>query len=220
VLPLEQRRVAGRERPSEQRLEVQPGFLEESQVHHLRHPAPISATQPTDIPATDSPATRSRAMGTQATQDTPPTPVLRAMDTQVIQVSPVTPPIPVHRAMATKAARCTLPTPIPVMDTPWLAIRATAPRRTGLLGPSTLSSLLAEFRPKVRPSILDAVRPWRGRTSPQNHLARRKILSVADCETCTRLSSECRHAASENRHAFRQRIVKYLILLMGFSSAP
>jgi len=67
VLPLEQRRVAGRERPSEQRLEVQPGFLEESQVHHLRHPAPISATQPTDNPATDIQATRSRAMGTQAT---------------------------------------------------------------------------------------------------------------------------------------------------------
>jgi hypothetical protein len=133
--------VAGREPPSEQRLEGLPGYSEESQVHHLRHPAPISATQPTDIPAT-----RSRAMGTQATQDTPPTPVLRAMDTQVIQVSPVTPPIPVHRAMATKAARCALPTPIPVMEPPWLVIPATALRRSGFLGPSTLSSLLAEFQ--------------------------------------------------------------------------
>ena len=42
------------------------------------------------ISPTDIRATRSRAMGTQATRDTPPTPVLRAMDTQVIRVSPVT----------------------------------------------------------------------------------------------------------------------------------
>ena len=80
VLPLEQRRVAGREPPSEQRLEAQPGYLGESQVHHLRHPAPISATQPTDIQATDIQATRSRATDTQAPRDTSPTPVLRAMD--------------------------------------------------------------------------------------------------------------------------------------------
>src|SRR5580704_19497171 len=45
VLPSEQRRVAGRERPSEQRLEVQPGFSEELRVRHLRHQAPIMATQ-------------------------------------------------------------------------------------------------------------------------------------------------------------------------------
>ena len=45
--------------------------------------------------------------------------------------------------MATKAARCTLPTPVP--DIPWLAIPAIALRKSGLLGPRTLLSLLAEF---------------------------------------------------------------------------
>jgi hypothetical protein len=35
------------------------------------------------------------------------------------------------------------------METPWLAIPAIAPRRTGRLRPSTLSNLLAEFRPKI-----------------------------------------------------------------------
>src|SRR5580704_6193846 len=128
VLPLEQRRVGGREPPSEQRSVGQPGYLGVSLLHLHRHRAPITATRPTGTQDTDIRAMRSRAMGTQAIRDTPPTPDLRAMDTQVIRVSP---PIPVHRAMATKAARCTLPTPVPVMDTPWLAIRATAPRRTG-----------------------------------------------------------------------------------------
>src|ERR1700730_8818487 len=93
VLRLEQRRVAGRERPSEQRLEGQPGYSGESQVHLHPHPAPISATQPMDIPvtviqATDIQATRSRAIDIRATPDTPLTPVLRAMDTQTTQDSP------------------------------------------------------------------------------------------------------------------------------------
>jgi hypothetical protein len=92
VLPSEQRRAAGREPPSEQPSEGQPGYLGESLVHHLRHPAPISATQPTDIPATDIQAMRSRATETQAPRDTSPTPVLRAMDTQATQDSPPTPP--------------------------------------------------------------------------------------------------------------------------------
>ena len=127
VLPLEQRRVAGREPPSEQRLEVQPGFLEESQVHHLRHPAPIMATQPTDLLLTDIPAMRSRAMGIQAIRDTPPTPVLRAMDTQVIRVSPAMdikatralPVMPVPRAMGTRADLGSRITPLlPVTDIP------------------------------------------------------------------------------------------------------
>ena len=192
VLPLEQRRVAGREPRSEQRSEGQPGYLGESQVHHLRHLAPISATQPTDLLLTGIRVTRSRAMDILATRDTPLTPVLRAMDTQVTRVGPVTPvlramdiqatrdtlPTPGLRDMDTRTARSILPTPVPVpvpipvpipvpvMDIPCLVIPETALRRTGRLGPSTLSSLLAEFRPKVRPSILDAVHPWQGRTPP------------------------------------------------------
>jgi hypothetical protein len=153
VLPLEQRRVAAREPPLEQRSEGQPGYSEELRVHLPRHRAPISASQPTDIPDTDIPATRSRAVGTQATRDTPLTPVLRAMDTQVIRVSPLPPdprpmdtqvirvsPLPPDpRPMGTQATRDnqlppahrTMDTradrctpPIPVPDIPWLAIGA------------------------------------------------------------------------------------------------
>jgi hypothetical protein len=87
-----------------------------------------------------------RPMDRQATRDIPPTLVLRAMDTQATRASPLT---RVHRAMDTRADRCTLPTPGPVMDTPWLAIPAIALQGTGRLEPSTLSSLLAEFRPKL-----------------------------------------------------------------------
>jgi hypothetical protein len=97
-------------------------------------------------------------MGTQATHDTPPTPVLRAMDIRAIRETLVTPVLratdiqvtrdsqltPAHRTMDTRADRCTLPIPVP--DIPWLAIPAIAPRKSGLLGPSTLLSLLAEFR--------------------------------------------------------------------------
>ena len=180
MLPLEQRRVAGREPHSEQRSAGQPGFLEESQVHLHPHRAPITATPPMDIPVTVIQATRSRATDTQATRDTPPTPVLRAMDTQVIQVSPVTPPIPVHRTMATRAARCTLPTPIPVMDTPWLAMRATASRRTSLLGPSTLSSLLAELRPRIHPQCLTPLAVARANASVKSMpLGRPSIVAAA-----------------------------------------
>jgi hypothetical protein len=171
VLRLEQRRVAGREPPSEQRSEGQPGYLGESLVHLRRHRALITATQTTDllftgIPLTDIQATRSRAMDILATQDTPLTPVLRAMDTQVTRVSPVSPPIPVYRAMGckatphglltpvhraidTKAARYTRPTLVPVMDLPAMVIPAIALRRTCLLGQSTGLSLLAEFQPAV-----------------------------------------------------------------------
>ena len=91
-----------------------------------------------------------RAMDTQATQDSPLTPVHRAMDIQVIRGSPVTLRTPVLRAMGTRAVRCTLPIPVP--DIPWLAIPAIALRRTGRLEPSTVSSLLAEFRPEFTPN--------------------------------------------------------------------
>jgi hypothetical protein len=161
VLPLEQRRVAGREPPSEQRSEGQPGYLGESQVHHLRHPAPITATQPTDIPAPDIQATRSRAMGTQATRDTPPIPVLRAMDIRATRDTPLTPvlrimntqatqdgpPTPCLRDMDTRTARSILLTPVPVTEIPAIALW-----RTGRLGPSTGSSLLAEFRRDTKSS--------------------------------------------------------------------
>src|SRR5580700_3199545 len=94
-----------------------------------------------------------------ATRVAPHTPVLRGMD---IQATRDTPPTPGLRDMDTRTARSILPVPVPVpvMDIPCLVIPETALRRTGRLGPSTLSSLLAEFRPKVRPSILDAVHPW------------------------------------------------------------
>jgi hypothetical protein len=166
VLRLEQRRVAGREPPSEQRSEGQPGYLGESLLHLHPHRAPISATQPTDLLVTGIRATRSRAMDIRATRDTPLTPVLRATHTQATRVAPLTPvlrgmdcratrdtpPTPVPRPMDTRAARHTLP--VPVMDIPCLVIPETALRRTGRLGPSTLSSLLAELRPRIHPQCL------------------------------------------------------------------
>jgi hypothetical protein len=113
VLPSEQRRVAGRERPSEQQLEVQPGYSAELRVHLLRHRAPIMATPPMDIPVTVIQVTRSRATDTQAARDTPPTPVLRAMDIRASRETPLT---PVHRAMDTQATRDSPPTPPRVTD--------------------------------------------------------------------------------------------------------
>jgi hypothetical protein len=77
ALPLEQRRVAGQEPPSEQRSEGQPGYLGESLRHLHPHQAPITATQPTDILLTAIRATHSRALGL------PPTRAMgiRVMDT-------------------------------------------------------------------------------------------------------------------------------------------
>src|ERR1700731_4142396 len=114
VLRLEQRRVAGREPPSEQRSEGQPGYLGESLLHLHPHRAPISATQPTGLLATGIRATRSRAMDIRATRDTPLTPLLRATHTQATRVAPLT---PVLRGMNCRATRDTPPTPVPPMDT-------------------------------------------------------------------------------------------------------
>jgi hypothetical protein len=188
VPPLEQRQVAGREPPSVRLSAGQRGYSGESQVHHLRHPAPIMATQPTDLLLTDIRATRSRsmdildtpspAMAIRATREPPLTPLLRAMDTQATQDSPPTPPrvtdrqatrdtptpdprplrrqatrgsplIPVLRAMDIRARRPILRTPVPGL--PWLGIPAIDLLRTGDLGPSTRSSLLAEFGPTQSP---------------------------------------------------------------------
>ena len=127
-----------------------------------------TATQLTDTRLTDLPATHSRATDIRATRDTPLTPVLRATHTQATRVAPLTPvlrgmncratrdtpPTPVPRPMDTRAARHTLPVPVPVMDIPCLVIPETALRRTGRLGPSTLSSLLAELRPRIHPQCL------------------------------------------------------------------
>jgi len=79
---------ADQEPPSEQRSEGQPGYLVGSRLHLHRHPAPITATPPTDIPPTVI-----QAMDTQPIHDP-------AMDTQVIRVLPV---IPVPRLMDTRA---------------------------------------------------------------------------------------------------------------------
>src|ERR1700730_16370005 len=100
VLRLEQRQVAGREQPSERRSEGQPGYLGESLLHLHPHRAPITATQPTDIPLTDIRATLSPAMDIQATREALPTPVPPAMDTQATRNAPVT---PAPQAMDTQA---------------------------------------------------------------------------------------------------------------------
>jgi hypothetical protein len=102
VRPSEQRQVAGREPRSEQRSVEQPGYLGESQLHLLRHRAPITATRPTgmatqatDIPPigtllTDIRATHHRTTDTQDIRDTPLIPVPHAMDTQTAQDIPPT----------------------------------------------------------------------------------------------------------------------------------
>src|SRR6266446_318237 len=109
VLPLEQRRVAGREPPSERRSEGQPGYLGESLLHLHPHRAPITATQPTDILLTDIRATLSRAMDIQATREAPPTPLPPAMDTQAPRG---TPPTRVPQVMDCQATRDTPLTPV------------------------------------------------------------------------------------------------------------
>src|SRR5689334_17236250 len=81
-LRLEQRRVAGRERPLERRSEGRLVQSREWLVHLHPHRAPITATRPTDLLLTGIRLTHSRAMATQATPDIPLIPVLRAMDTQ------------------------------------------------------------------------------------------------------------------------------------------
>jgi hypothetical protein len=162
---LEQRRAAGRERPLERRSEEQLVQSREWLVHLRPHRAPITATRPTDLLLTGIRLTHSRAMETEATPDSPPTPVLRAMDTQAtrhtpptpdprhmdrqaIRHTPLTPPL---LDTDTRADRYTLP--IPMMDLPWLAIPETALLRIGRLEPNTAWSLLAELRPKIHPKL-------------------------------------------------------------------
>jgi len=163
---LGRQRREGREPLSEQRSEGQPGYLGESLLHLHPHRAPITATQPTDIRAT-----RRRAMDIRATRDTPLTPVLRAMDTQAIRDTPLT---PAHRATDTRAARYTLPTPVPVMVMPCLVIPPIALRGIGRLGPSTLSSHRAEFRPKIQPPSSTPLVSGNGERLRKNRIARRK----------------------------------------------
>jgi len=77
ALPLGERRVAGREPPSELRSEGQPGYSGGSLLHLHLHRAPITVTQPTGIPLTDIRAIHSRALGTPPTRAM----VIRVMDT-------------------------------------------------------------------------------------------------------------------------------------------
>ena len=142
-----------------------------------RDTSPTPVIRAMDIRATPSPA-----MAIRATRETPLTPLLRAMDTQATQDSPPTPPrvtdrqatrdsppirdprplrrqatrdgqlTQVVRAMDIRARRPILRTPVPVTEIRSLAIPAIALRRTGRLGPSTPSSLLAEFWPDTKSS--------------------------------------------------------------------
>ena len=99
VLRSGQRQGADQERPSEQRSEGQPGYLVGSRLHLHRHPAPITATPPTDfrvtaillmvIQAMDIRPTHHRGMDTQVIL--PVTPVPRAMDTMVMRDTQLTP---------------------------------------------------------------------------------------------------------------------------------
>ena len=95
VLPLEQRRVAGREPPSERRSVEQPEYLGELLRHLRRHRAPITVTRPMgtathrmDIPPIGIMLTDIQAMDIQP-MDIQPT-HSRAIDTQTIRVVPIT----------------------------------------------------------------------------------------------------------------------------------
>jgi len=118
---LEQRRVAGREPPSERRSVEQPEYLAESLPHLRRHRAPITAillmdtaTQATDIPpigilltdirAMDTQPTHSRAMDIQAIRVVLVPSVPRPMDTTAMPGIPIT---QVRRATNTTAMRVT-----------------------------------------------------------------------------------------------------------------
>ena len=103
-----------------------------------------------DIQATrDSPPTPPRVTDRQATRGTP-TPDPRPLRRQATQDSPLT---PVFRAMDTRARRPILRTPVPDTGMPSQAIPAIVLQRTGRLGPSTRSSLLAEFWPDTKSSL-------------------------------------------------------------------
>jgi hypothetical protein len=120
VRRLEQRRVAGREPPSEQRSEGRPALLEELRVHLHRHQAPTTATRPTELLLTDillivtqpmdTQATHSRAMDIQAIRGLPATPVPRPMDIRAALDNRLT---RLHRAMGFQATW--EPPPIQVM---------------------------------------------------------------------------------------------------------
>src|SRR6202008_1108525 len=89
----------------------------------------------------DSQLTPPRVTDRQAIRDTPPTPDPRPLRRQAARNNPLT---PVVRVMDIRARRPILRTPVTEIRS--LAIPAIALRRTGRLGPSTRSSLLAEFR--------------------------------------------------------------------------
>jgi hypothetical protein len=118
-----------------------------------------------------SPVTRRhRAMGCQATWEAPPIPVLGRQPTWATRLTRIPRPI-------------TLPTPVPRTDLPVMAIPATARRKTGRLESGTLSSLLAEHRPKVRPRSSTPLVRGEGERLRENSHGRCKISSAFDGET-------------------------------------
>ena len=93
-----QRQGADQEPPSARLSEGRPGYLVGSLLHLHRHPAPTTATPPTDIRVTAIRVTVTRLIDLQPTVIRPTH--NRAMGTQVIRVLPVT---SVPRLMDTRA---------------------------------------------------------------------------------------------------------------------
>jgi hypothetical protein len=112
-----------------------------------RHTPLILVLQTTDIPARrEIPLIPlPQDMDTQATRGTPLILDPQAMDTPSSSGHPADPgnPAPGYQGSPPYS-----PIPIPVTETPCMATPAIEPRRTGHLGSTTLSSLLAEVRPK------------------------------------------------------------------------
>src|SRR5215469_12307172 len=162
VLPLEQRRVAGREPPSERRSEGQPGYSGASRRHLRRHRAPITATRPMDIflatgiqvtviPPIDIHPLRSPAMDIQAIPVLPLIRVHQPTGTRAMQDTPV---ILLRRATDTKAAKDTPLNPVPrPMNT--MAMQDTQPTRQ-TIGPKATE----HTRPTLVPPAMKTRSTW------------------------------------------------------------
>jgi len=158
VLPLAQRRVVGREPPSEQRLVEQPGYSAASLLHLHRHRAPITATRPTVtdirltvIQPTGIEPTHSRALDILDTPVLPHTLVPGLMDTRETRDTPL---ILLHRVTETKAAKDTPLTSVPrPMNT--VAMRDTRPTRQAISPKAT-----EHTRPTLVPPAMETRGTW------------------------------------------------------------